>query len=743
MSIVRELKRYDKPPAHYKEVPIQAAPIRTLIKVIKKELLKEAYEPDVENISDPEFKKHVENLNDRIRKAWARETGTRFVYTPPVIPFLHGEPGHGKTTACKLAAQEVASDLSLNFISRPTNDYEPTLNDFLYIQMELAGEVSGITQGGLTVKGEDANGNEYMHKVPLRQLQMAKDAAFSFIVYDDVKNAAPSIQNILMAVMEERAFQGNKLGRVGIAGTGNFGTDGTNVHQMSSANMTRMMNFASYDTVGDFINRVLTGKQNKAPVGIGIDVAGDAVTSFLLKNPEMFSEKPEREKVNGTYANPRSWSKLIDKLRSDVHEHLTRESVIAADLSNPDDKGYKDIVDYAQEIGLEPTKENIRLIQLNAEEKQKEELGSTSLIDRVKQTVGGIIGVKQGRAGDQFSEYLYRRLSYGTDLMADAIIQNGKLTSEQNKNFIDNYSGQSVEARDFGHHMVVSMAEAAAQPLSNAMRENDHDEVKRIAKNFTKGMFAPADVTVEGQQFNVALDDGEINRGLYFLISKTAGHLKDSNKLRPSSTGYLMDSVFLKSFLTGAAQESTAAQTVGDNNKTRYDLMSDMLTNQKETDAVASDDLATLLQQSVEEKVASANEVNQVEKDNQRAKEEQQKQQANQRPQAEPTPEKQASVEPEDFELEQQVEAGAEKATKAASPSATIDPFDQDDDFELEPDSSIPSGTKDVGLSANNSATSNPSDEDLKVEKHPEDEIEFDQDGDLDLDIPKASGMGR
>lgn len=734
--MLAELKEHDKPPAHYNDVPIQPSPVRSVVKFIKHQLFKEAYEPDLDSISDPDKRKHAEELNKRIKKAWALDTGSPFIYTKPVVPFLHGEPGHGKTTACKLAAEEFCRDVGMNFVHRPNNDYQPTSDDFIYIQMELAGENSSTTQGGLPSKSKTESGQEFTHKVPLRQIQMVEEAGFGFLVYDDAKNASPNIQNILMSTMEERAFQGNNLGRIAVAGTGNLGTDGTNVHQMSSANMTRMANFATYDTVGDFVERILTGKQDKAPEDMDIDVAGDAIVSFLIKNPDCFTEKPERERVPGTYACPRSWSKLLHEMRSDTHKRLSIEDMVHADLNDKQSSGYKKLEQLAEEIGLEPGEDSIAAVKRNIEEKDRELKNDGDLHSQIQRTVCSLIGNKEGKAGKRFSEYLYRRLSYGTDLMADSIIKNGKLTDAQNKQFIQRYSGQSSEARDFGHHMTVSLAEAASTPLANAMRKNDGPEIERIAKNFTKGLFAPADVKQDDKKFNVALDDGEINRALYFLMSKTSGKLKDNQKLRSSSTGYIMDSSALQSFLTGAAKEPTAAQSI-DGERTRYDLLSDMLTNQKQRDAVVSDDLAALLANAAEEKAMTAAEVNQAEAqreaDMQKTLEEQsaateQIQEPASEPTPEPKPEPTADVEPDNAPVKE----SEPEVQPAATQSNEIDPFDQ-----FQPEQPAPNKTSKEDVKP----------EDLPLpEKRPEDDLGFDVDDDMDLDLDdfqKAGGMGR
>lgn len=741
--MLEELKQYDKPPAHYNDVPIQPAAVRSVVKFIKRQLFREAYEPDLESIQDPRKRKNAEDLNARIKKAWALETVSRFVYTKPVVPFLHGEPGHGKTTACKLAAEEFCKDVGMNFVHRPSNEYQPTKDDFIYIQMELAGENSSTTQGGLPSKSKTEDGQEYTHKVPLRQIQMVEEAGFGFLVYDDAKNASPNIQNILMSTMEERAFQGNNLGRIAVAGTGNLGTDGTNVHQMSSANMTRMANFATYDTVGDFVERVLTGKQDKAPDGMDMDVAGDAVASFLIRNPDCFTEKPERERVPGTYACPRSWSKLIQEMRSEIHKLLSIEDMVNADLGDTQSSGRKKLVEFAQEIGLEPTDDNLVSVKQMVEEKDLELKNEDDLHSQMQRSVCSIMGNKEGKAGKRFAEYLYRRLSYGTDLMADAIVKNGQLTDAQNKQFVNKYSGQSAEARDFGHHMTVSLAEAASGPLASAMRNNDGPEIQRISKNFTKGLFAPADVEQDGKKFNVALDDGEINRALYFLMSKTAGKLKDNQKLRSSSTGYIMDSNALQSFLTGAAKEPTAAQSI-DGDRTRYDLLSDMLTNQKQRDIVVSDDLAALLANAAEEKAVTAAEANQIEAQREQAVQETVQQQTEQAP--EPTQTESNEVESaSESDQNSKSQPAAEPAAPAAAKQAVEeqsetpakkqeDRFDPFDDFAPEP-------------AATKNDQSDVAPEDLPLpDKRPEDDLGFDMDDDMDLDlddIKRAGGMGR
>lgn len=722
MNFAKQLEQYNTPPELYNGLPIQTMNTEDFIPLIRRELMKEAYEPNLDKFpEDSDDRKYAQDLNRQIEAAWINDTGTLFRYSDPVIPFGHGSPGHGKTTSFRVAAKQFAEAVGMNFVDRPNNEYRPSRKDFLYIQMEMAGEVSSITQGGLVVKGEDEHGREYMHKVPLRQLQMAQDAGFSLLVYDDVKNAGPSIQNILMAMMEERAFQGNKLGRMAVGATGNIGIDGTNISQSSTANLTRTQNFLVYDSVGNFVQRVLNRQQNE--MYDGPDVGADAVLCFLMKNPELFTEnvkKTGRSSVTGTHANPRTWSKCMGLMRELCSTYLQQKQILQADFNDPELQ--KILKRAADQIGIEKTADKLQELHEKLKLTAQSDIDKNPLNRRVEAKVKGVLGTND--AGLAFHEYMYRRLSYGTDLLASELMKNGELSASSQERFIKQYQGQSAEAKDFGHHMVMSMAEAASQPLAQAMRNNDMAEVKELSKRFTKGMLAPANIKIDGQNYNVALEDGEINRGVYFLLSKTTHALNDPNKLKASSTGYMMSPRFLESFLMGVAQEPTAAQQATTNSKqTRYDGIADLLTNTTQNSHIQVADLEQKIHQAKKsEATVTPEEAKEIAKQNEQVSTQTAPSQVQR------TTADQSQVEKQEVEVS--------KAQELAT--SMSDGFDLDESFEPEP-LELESTHSDQTDNHHLSQAKLPRDEDMPVNSFDE-SSEFDLDDDFEPPIP-SRGM--
>lgn len=246
---------------------------------------------------------------------------------------LVGPPGHGKTTSFKEASKKVAKALDMRYLENadldtvPLNDREvPDGNggtkiikgidpekDFVLVTQEAAGVVSALEWLGLPRaiklgKGpEQEHEQEAMGRLYSERLLKAQRAGGSTILLDDFLNASPSIQNVGLALSEERRFNDLNLQNSLVGLTGNLGShDGTNTSQLSTALRNRCRIFFIQDKLEDFVMRAQS-RWN--------DTVGDAATlGFLRRSSEHFAKMPD-VKQRGGFPSPRSWDKFIVSAR--------------------------------------------------------------------------------------------------------------------------------------------------------------------------------------------------------------------------------------------------------------------------------------------------------------------------------------------------------------------------------------------------------------------------------------------
>lgn len=257
---------------------------------------------------------------------------------------LVGPPGHGKTTSFKEASKKVAKALGMRYLEnagldvvplhdRPVldDDGEPVMNDdgtpkvirgidpendFVLVTQEAAGVVSALEWLGLPraiklgkVPGEK-NEQEAMGRLYSERLLKAQKAGGSTILLDDFLNASPSIQNVGLALSEERRFNDLNLQNSLVGLTGNLGShDGTNTSPLSTALRNRCRIYFIQDKLEEFVMRA----QSR-----WTDTIGDAATlGFLRRAPEWFAKMPD-VKQRGGFPTPRSWDKFIVSARRAV-----------------------------------------------------------------------------------------------------------------------------------------------------------------------------------------------------------------------------------------------------------------------------------------------------------------------------------------------------------------------------------------------------------------------------------------
>lgn len=288
------------------------------------------------------------NLDTKIRAVYKEWTGGADWFEDkdsPTAMLLVGPPGHGKTTSFKEASKKVAKALGMRYLENadldtvPLHDVYETNDDgsfaldkdgkkklvakgidlekdFVLVTQEAAGVVSALEWLGLprAIKLGKAEGakmdQEAMGRLYSERLLKAQKAGGSTILLDDFLNASPSIQNVGLALSEERRFNDLNLRNSLIGLTGNLGAhDGTNTSPLSTALRNRCRIYFIQDKLDDFVMRA----QSR-----WTDSIGDGATlGFLRRAPEWFAKMPN-VKQRGGFPTPRSWDKFIVAARRSI-----------------------------------------------------------------------------------------------------------------------------------------------------------------------------------------------------------------------------------------------------------------------------------------------------------------------------------------------------------------------------------------------------------------------------------------
>lgn len=266
------------------------------------------------------------DFNQRVKDAFKRYTDNEFdpsfIEKLDVAPLaLMGPPGHGKTTAFKVAAKWFAKETGLEFVDRvEVEDYqnggELNRDTFLFISQEFSGEVSKASiglpfksVGKINVEGAREEVEvAYMKNMMPSRFALMRYAGASVLLLDDLPNASPTVQNLALSMTQEQRFQDMNYTGVYIGVTGNLGaTDGTNTNRVSSALVSRLEMHVVADTTNEFIIRLLDRTADKI---------GDlGLSSFLKRNPDNFWHMPSK----GSFPCPRTWDKAIDAMRGIVY----------------------------------------------------------------------------------------------------------------------------------------------------------------------------------------------------------------------------------------------------------------------------------------------------------------------------------------------------------------------------------------------------------------------------------------
>ncbi len=362
-------------------------------------------------------------IDAKVEAAVAERNGMFFPRRQVQGTALLGFPGHGKTSAFKAAAKEVAKLLDLKLKINPANNEKITRNDFVLISRELSGEVHNGAIVGLPgvdiFETEDGEEEKFMTQYSNKRLASLRHAGVSALLLDDALNASPNIQNICLSLAEEGRYDSLNLGDNTYVGlTGNLGSlDGTYTTKMSSALRTRLKLFQVEDTVENWTAR--TQKE------FDRDVADGGLSGFLENNPDMFhNPKP---KGSAAYPTPRTWSKLAAE-----------------------------------------TEESAFYISKGA--------SSDRVLNHVTQVARGTVGQE---AATRLRAYLHSLYTMASPLAREAVNNKGELSEKSLAMFNEKLgSGLSQEGQEFGHQYVMAVAEIGAHKVAKAYAGGDSEAVR-------------------------------------------------------------------------------------------------------------------------------------------------------------------------------------------------------------------------------------------------------------------------
>lgn len=284
----------------------------------------EQYEKDLKHYLEREkqYEKYIQDkkdaidLNERIKKVYQDWTRNEFLNptrrNAPIV--LLGPPGHGKTTAFKEASKRVAKALGMVYIEDPEDGEYIDKNTFVFSTLQLAGQVTTTSVGGIPSKNAKLNEKgeveHFMTSLPEYRISALKKAGGGVLLFDDFPNASEAVQNgVGLQLTNEGKLNGLKIENIYMGITGNLGSayDGTNTYKTSSALASRTQTYAVREKFEDFQERTLARVS---------DELGDLyVISYFELNPERFNFMEPRGERQGGFTSPRSIDNFIEELR--------------------------------------------------------------------------------------------------------------------------------------------------------------------------------------------------------------------------------------------------------------------------------------------------------------------------------------------------------------------------------------------------------------------------------------------
>ena len=374
-------------------------------------------------------------MQTRIESAWAKVRGSSFLARAVTPTYLRGFPGQGKTTCYRVAAMRVADLLDLAFVMNPSDAFEPTGRELLFVVQELSGQVSAVDFGGIPNAREfatpDGGQAPFMTKLPNKRLAALRHAGASVLLLDDFSNASPNIQNVALSILTENRFQGLDLGNTLVGATGNLGTgDGTNVSTTSNAIVTRVANFLVVDTLEHWIKRT----HLEYP-----DATGDAgIAGFLRRNPDFF-HMPKRTRDGIPYPCPRAWSLFLPKLREILHTY--RE----ARTANP---------------------------------------ATPMPFEELEFEAAGFLGLE---TANRLASY-YLAFMQSSDPLAEALVREGEWSEAGREAFRKEYArGYAATAQQFGYQFMTALADYCAKAFLDDLEART--QWPRISRALAHGLY--------------------------------------------------------------------------------------------------------------------------------------------------------------------------------------------------------------------------------------------------------------
>ena len=374
-------------------------------------------------------------LDTKIEQAWQQQRGVPFLARAVTPTYLRGYPGQGKTTSYRVAAEQVARMLGLNFISNPADDYIPSGNELLFVVQELSGQVSAVDFGGIPNVQQfatQAGGEQaYMTKLANKRLVSLQYAGAAVLLLDDFSNASPNIQNIALSILMENRFQGLHLGNTLVGATGNLGTsDGTHVSATSNAIVTRVANFLVVDTIDHWVAR--TRLMYRDTVGDG------GLAGFLKRYPDLF-HTPKRSRDGVPYPCPRSWTLFLPKLREILFTYQQKQT-LEADTPFP--------------------------------------------FDELEFEAAGLLGLE---VANKLASYYLSAMQH-SDPLAKQLVDTGEWSSAALESFRKHYArGYAASAQQFGYQFMTALADYAAKAFLAEWPAKTH--WPRAAQALAQGLY--------------------------------------------------------------------------------------------------------------------------------------------------------------------------------------------------------------------------------------------------------------
>lgn len=239
---------------------------------------------------------------------------------------LFGPPGHGKTTAFREAAKKCATAMGMEYVENTELlSTKITKKHFGFVMQETAGVQSSIEWAGMPAKEDDPddpNGAKRMARVYSAQLLQLKKCGAGVLVMDDLLNAVPAIQNVALALTEEKRFGTLDMSSITMGITGNLGAlDGTHTMRISTALRGRVKPFMVRDTPKNWIARTQRDFND--------DLSDVGIVGFMTCHENDFSELPD-PRHSGGFACPRNWTALGVELRNIIASAGGRANMASA-----------------------------------------------------------------------------------------------------------------------------------------------------------------------------------------------------------------------------------------------------------------------------------------------------------------------------------------------------------------------------------------------------------------------------